>query len=463
MDVYKPLFWHQGLFLQPQHFQLLEQSFATRLTPLLRYPCPCFWGVRSLDIQEAALNNQSFQINSGEFLFPDGSFVMLPGNATLGARSFEEEWVEGGKPFTVYLGLRKWRKEQKNVTVLSSLDGANQSNTRFVAPADPEEAPDLHEGKDPAMVKKMSYALRIFWATELDQLGGYSLLPVARLKREGDQILLSERFVPPCVTVSASEPLLRLIKEIRDQIGFRCRQLEEYKAQKGIHTADFGSRDMVYLLALRSLARYVPVLVHLLEADAVHPWMVYGLLRQIIGELSTFSDRVGVLGEQSSGERLIAPYDHERIGENFSAAQSLIASLLEEITAGPEYVIRLEFDETFYAADLKPEVFEEGNRYYLVVSTEADHSGVISSLTQVAKASSREHLPLLIARALPGLDIEYLQVPPQELPRRSRSAYFRVHQHSDQWANIRNNRNIALYWDDAPNDAEIELMIVGRS
>jgi len=463
VDVYKPVFWHQGLFLQPQHFQLLEQSFATRLSPLLRYPCPSFWGVRRLEIQETALNNRTFQINSGELLFPDGSFVVFPGNATLKARSFQEEWVEGGKPLTVYLGLRKWLNEHKNVTILSSLEGAEASTTRFVTPTDPEEAPDLHEGKDPAMVKKLSYVLRIFWGTELDQLGGYTLIPVARLQREGDAILLSERFVPPCVAISASEPLLRLIKEIKDQIAFRCRQLEEYKRQKGIHTADFGSRDMVYLLALRSLGRFVPALVHVIEAETVHPWIVYGLLRQIIGELSTFSDKIGVLGEQSNGERRIAAYDHERLWERFASAQGLIASLLEEITAGPEYVIRLEFDETYYAADLKPEVFAEGNRYYLVVSTEADHSDVIASLTEVAKASSREHLPLLIARALPGLDIEHLQVPPQELPRRAQSVYFRLHHHSEQWGHVRNNRNIALYWDDAPSDAAIDLMIVERS
>jgi type VI secretion system protein ImpJ len=313
------------------------------------------------------------------------------------------------------------------------------------------------------MVRKLSYVLRVFWGTELDQLGGYTLIPVARLQRDGDQILLAERFVPPCVAISASGPLLRLVKEIRDQIAFRCRQLEEYKRQKGIHTADFGSRDMVYLLALRSLARFVPALVHVIEAEAVHPWMVFGLLRQIIGELSTFSDKIGVLGEHSSGEQRIGAYDHERLWESFAAAQGLIASLLDEITAGPEYVIRLEFDETFYAADLKPEVFEEGNRYYLVVSTETDHSDVVSSLTQVAKASSREHLPILIARALPGLDIEHLQVPPQELPRRANSVYFRLQHHSEQWAHVRNNRNMALYWDDAPGDAAIELMIVERS
>jgi len=463
VDVHKPLFWHQGLFLQPQHFQLLERSIATRLSPLLRYPCPHLWGVRNLQINEAALNNRSFQVSSGEFLFPDGSYALVPGNAVLEARSFQDDWAEGGKPLTVYLGLRKWDDKNKNVTVLPGLEGASQSNTRFVAPTNPEEAPDLHEGKDPALVKKMTYVLRLFWGPELDQLGSYSLIPLAQLQRDGDQILVSQKFIPPCVAVSASEPLLKTVREIKDQIAFRCRQLEEYKRQRGIHTADFGSRDMVFLLALRSLARYVPVLTHVIEADSAHPWMVYGLLRQLIGELSTFSDRVSVLGEEANGGQAVGSYDHEHLWSVFSRARNLVSTLLDEITAGPEHVIRLEFDETFYTADLKPQVFEEGNRYYLVVSTEADPQWVITAVTEVAKASSRENLPILIARALPGLDIEHLQVPPQELPRRTKSIYFSLQHHGQQWTHVQEARNLALYWDDAPEDLNIELMIVGRS
>jgi len=463
VDVHKPLFWHQGLFLQPQHFQLLERSFATQLSPLLRFPCPHLWGIRSLEIHEAALNNRSFQVTSGEFLFPDGTYAVVPGNATLEARSFQDDWTEGGRPLTVYLGLKKWNTRDKNVTILPGLEGASTSATRFVAPASPEEAPDLHEGKDPALVKKLSYVLRLFWGTELDQLGSYSLIPLARLQRDGDQILISQQFAPPCVALSASEPLFKAVREVKDQIAFRCRQLEEYKRQRGIHSAEFGSRDMVFLLALRTLARYVPSLTHVLEADSVHPWMVYGLLRQLIGELSTFSDQVGVLGEEAGGEQTIPAYDHERLWNVFSRAQNLIAALLDEITAGPEHVIRLEFDDTFYSADLKPQVFEEGNRYYLVVSTEADPKWVVTAVTEVAKASSRENLPILIARALPGLGIEHLQVPPQELPRRSKSIYFSLQHHGDQWAQVQDARNLALYWDDAPEDLNIELMIVGRS
>jgi type VI secretion system protein ImpJ len=221
---------------------------------------------------------------------------------------------------------------------------------------------------------------------------------------------------------------------------------------------------MVYLLALRSLNRYVPLLFHLTETRQVHPWGVYGILRQLIGELSSFSEKVNVMGEPvgDGDTQPLPPYDHRRLWECYSVAQSLIGRLLDEITAGPEYVIQLLYDGTYFSAEMRPVHFESRNRYYLVLRTEEEPKSVIDAIDTVVKLSSRERLPLLIARALPGVGLEHLPVPPQELPRRSYSIYFSVDSNCDQWALIEKGNNIALYWDNAPEDLEVELMLVGR-
>lgn len=458
----KPLFWHQGLFLQPQHFQLGDLYAQSLVDPIYRFVQPFFWGSGNCEIQDAALGTGTFSLTKGEFLFPDRTFVRLPDNAVLEGRSFNEDWVEGGKPFTVYVGLKKWSSVSENVTVLPRLENLFEVTTRFATVADPEALPDLHEGGPEAQVKRLNYVLKVFWETEKDRLGDYVLLPVAQLERSGDEIVRSQKFVAPCLAVSNSGFLLGLVKEIRDQLASRAYQLEAYKQDRGIHTAEFGSRDMVYLLALRSLNRYVPLLAQASQSPQVHPWAVYGLLKQIIGELSTFSQSVNVMGESEAGTPLVAPYDHEGLWESFSSAQALIIRLLDEITAGPEYVMELLFDGTYYAAELNPGIFEGRNRFYLVFETEADPAVVLEALEKIAKLGSRESLPILIARALPGVRLEHLSVPPQELPRRARSVYFQIDHNSDQWAQIQKANNIALYWDAAPDDLKVELMVVGR-
>ena len=384
MDIQRPLFWHQGLFLQPQHFQLLDLSFQSLLTPFHHFMEPHFWGTGELEVQKAGLGMRSFNLLKGTFLFPDGTFAVFPGNGIIEARPFEEAWVEGGKPFTILIGLKKWNPAGENVTVVDKLEDLSGVTTRFVTTPDPEEVKDLHSGGPLGRVKKLHYLLKIFWETEREQLGDYVLIPMAQLERMGEEIRLSQRFVPPCLTISSSEPLFHLIKEIRDQLAARAHQLEEYKSQRGIQTAEFGSRDMVYLLALRSLNRYVPPFFHMTEVQQVHPWVVYGMLRQLIGELSSFSERINVMGELEDGTRTLPNYDHRNLWECFSAAQEAVILLLDEITAGPEYVIRLVYDGTYYAAPLKPALFEGRNRFYLVFKTEEDPKLVLKSIEAMA-------------------------------------------------------------------------------
>lgn len=462
MRIQRPVFWHHGDFLQPQHFQLFDRFQQSLFIPYRKFITSCFWGVGDIQIDKGALGTGVFSLVKGEFLFPDGAYVSLPGNAVIEPRPFEEDWLEGGKPFSVFLGIRNWETTRENVSVLSAFDKRPSLSTRFVSSADPEEIKDLHGGGPEGHVKLLDFVVKIFWESERDLLGEYQVIPIAQLQRFGSEVRLSEDFIPPCISCSACESLSRLVREIRDQVTARCFQLEEHKSRRGVQTAEFGSRDMVYFLALRSLNRYVPLLFHFTETDHIHPWNIYGVLRQLAGELSSFSERIGALGETGDGKKLLPEYNHLELWECFSAAQDLISHLLDEITAGPEYIIRLTNDGTYFSSELKPAIFEGRNRYYLAVKTDADPKEVIPALTDIAKLSSGGYMHTLVTQALPGIDLEYLQVPPQELPRRAHTYYFSINHHHDQWILVEKSRSLSLCWSSARDDAEVELMIVGR-
>ncbi|GFO66906.1 type VI secretion protein [Geomonas limicola] len=458
--MHTPLFWQQGTLLQPQHFQLMEQAAAERLFPYHTYLQPYLWGVGSLKIRKAALNLGSFEVTEGEFLFPDGSFAAFPLNARLAPRSFDTNLLEDGKPYPVYLGLKKWQEHAANVTPSADHDIAATA-TRFAAGTQGAMVPDLHAGGPEVEVQRLDLVLRIFWETELDQLGEYELIPLAQLERNGAEIVCSERFVPPSLCCSASSVLNQLIREIRDQVMARARQLEEYKTKRRIHGAEFGSRDMVFILALGAVNRYLPLLVHFVEAPRQHPWQVFGVLRQLIGELSTFSDTIDLLG-QGPGDQGLPGYRHRDLWGCFAAAQRLILRLLDEVSAGPEYVIGLPFDGRNYSCDLKPAIFEGRNRFFLAVKTEEERQTVLQELEQGAKVSSPIHLELLVNRSLPGIPLQYLQIPPQELPRRADTLYLAIDHSDPQWDGIRKERSLALHWAGAPEGVVVELMVVGR-
>ena len=459
----KSLYWHQGLFLQPQHFQLNNRYHESLFQPLKEFLQPYFWGVGGYHIQASALANRSFQLGEGRFLFADMAYAVLSENALIMPRSFSGAWEKGDKEFGVYIGLRKFSANGKNVTPVSDLTQIGDVTTRWVTTATAEQVPDLHGSGPEADIQHLYYVLKLFWASEIDQLGDYELIPLARLRRDQDQVLVSDAYIPPCLSIGTDENLFNIIREIRDQISARGRQLEDYKRDRGLHSAEFGARDMVYLLALRSLNRYAPLLDHLTAARHGHPWSVYAELRRLIGELSTFAADVSFTGEDRGGSRLLPDYDHEGLAGCFSAAKILVTRLLDQITAGPEYIMAMLFDGTYYAVDLPSAVFDGRNRFYLVLETEADPQLVLDAMEGFAKLGCRENLPILIARSLSGTPVHHLAMPPQELPRRANALYFQIDHHGDQWAQVQKGNNLALFWVEAPEDLKMELMIVGRS
>ncbi len=456
----KPLLWHQGLFLQPQHLQLLQLYSQSQAEPLFRYMASEMWGVGRLEIMEASLGTGSFQITEGEFIFPDMSYARVQENAVCEIRKFDAEQIEGGKPLTVYIGIKKLEVAGRNVTNISAKDTVTGINTRYVSFLEPEQVPDMHLDGPSSEVRSIRYAIRVFWETEKDRLGDYEIIPVAQLERRGEDIVLSGTFIPPSLTLSSSKQLEKVIREIRDQIAAKGFQLEGYKRDRGIQTTDFGSRDMVYLLALMTLNRYLPLLYLMTETSQEHPLTAFGLLKQIIGELSGFSEKYNWAGD--STDEVFPKYQHAGLGACFLKAQSVITSLLDEITAGPEYVYGLIYDGTYYSADLPASIFEGKNRFYLVIQSSADAKTMANSIQAGAKISSRESLPILIVRALPGVTLKKLDRPPQELPRRSGAIYYQLDHNTDQWANVFKGKNIALFWDSAPADLKVELMVTGR-
>ena len=461
MDIKKAIFWHQGLFLQPQHFQLSDLHARYLHRPVHDFGLPHFWGLGSLDISTAALASNLVDITSAQFLFRDGTFVEYPGNAVLRSRSFATAWTQGDKPFNIYIGLKKLNPLESNVSIVRSLDDLADATARYVTTTDPEEIPDLYGEGPTANYRGLTHLLRLFWESELGHVDDYETMPIARLERDGDAIKLAEWFVPPCLSISSSQSLLKLLRDVRDEIAGRSRQLEQYKSPREMQKAEFDASYMSFLLALRSLNRYVPVLTHYLEARQVHPWIVYGTLRQLVGELSSFSERYNMLGESDQGGGL-PPYDHEDFGKCLVAVTNLVAHLLNEITIGPELMVRLELQDGYYCADLPKTFFGPRNRYYLVMRTEDDPDTVLRSFEADAKLSTRNQLPVLTSRALPGVELIHMPVAPQGLPRRAYSLYFRIEQFSAQWEHVEREGSVALYWPGAPTDLNAELVVLRR-
>ena len=459
----RPIYWHQGLFLQPQHLQLTDVYNQSLLSPYLKHLNPHLWGVSRLKLDEQALQEGALVVEEGEFIFPDGACVSIPGNGIVQPRSFDPEIMEQGKPFKVYLGLRKMDDSGENAAQVPNLEDLSGVTARFATSEDPEEVPDLHGDGPPANIKRMTYVIKIFWETERDQLSKYSLIPMQEAYPELDEVKLSDAYVPPSVQIDASIELLGTIKDIHDRVAARTRRLEEYKAPRGAQV-DRMEPDMFYLImGLRTLSRYLYPLSHLLDTRGVHPWSVYLLLSQFAGELTTFSSTVSATGEGEDGRSGIPDYDHDDLSGCFNRMREIISMLLDEITFGPEAVIRLNPEDSYYVGQIESSIFDPRNVFYLAIHSQKEKKEIIDGITSVAKLSARENLDILITRSLPGLELAHMPVPPPGLPQVSTTVYFKVDTSSPQWNDVRRLGNIALAWDNAPEDMAAEIIVLRRS
>ncbi len=459
----RPIYWHEGVFLRPQHFQQQDAFHDAKGLALAAMTRPFFWGVRALAVAEGALKDQVLELTELEVLFQDGSLVRYPGNARVAARSFEGLWADTGRPLAVYLALRKLMPDGVNIADDPNGGGGREDRGVRYGISDPDSPTKDLYARDPGQpVLYLEYNLRLLFGQEAEEASDCHLIQVAELERLGSEVRLVGSFVPPVLTVESSPYLLGVFRELKEQLTSRGHELAQYKHGRGLEAPDLGARDLLPLLSLQCLNRWIPWLHQVVQSPRLAPWDGYAALRQIAGELSTFSRRYDVFGSDAdagSGAGL-PEYRHTRLRSGFGEARRVISRLLEELAAGPDFVAPLLFDGTYYYADVPERIFRAGSRYYLCVHSPGGADALVGTLQSLAKLSSKEYLPILIARALPGVALEYLAAPPTELPRRPDSIYFALDPHGPAWDPVRDNQNLGVYLETTPGEIEIELMVI---
>lgn len=457
MKSLKQIYWHQGLFLQPQHFQLTDILQQALARPYLDATIPYGWGIREIDIQSSALNRGTGHVNALSAVFQDGTYVQFPGNAVIRPRSFEKDWTYRDRPLTIYAGLRRFQENASNVTVVANLD-AEEGETRFVTLPDPDEVRDLYgEGPD-ALVKCLYLNIRLFWDSEIQHLDSYNLIPIAQVLWDGGAIKVSPTFIQPALSLSASRTLSGLAQEIRNECASRARQLEEFKSSGEEKGGGSESGNITYLLALRTLNRYVPLLYQYTESDPLHPWVFYGVLRQMVGELSTFSSTVNLFGESESFPEPLSKYDHENIWGCMARAQSVLFTLLNNLTIGADLLVRLDATNDGFQATLTQSFFSPRTRYYLAIRSDEETEAIVRSFQDMTKVGTPALMDTLIRRALPGVEVSPMSGPPSGLPRRLNTHYFRIETRDSIWDSIRQEESILIFWPTAPPGTTIDLI-----
>ncbi|MGI4814934.1 MAG: type VI secretion system baseplate subunit TssK [Janthinobacterium lividum] len=458
----RPLFWHQGLFLQPQHFQHTDLLNAQRLSRLTEITQPHCWGVASLQLDHQALHDNRLHAKRLSLRFRDGTLVEIPGNGLLAPRALTpRDMAQGAR--TVHVGIRRLAPNQAAATVVDTLDQAATVETRLATLAEAEAVQDYHHAGDQARLQPMYYVLRFFLDNELEQSGAYETIPLARVERGDDALRFAADFVPPLLLLDAAAGLKQALADLRDDVAGRVRQLKPVNVSPHgdalanlFETSQAATRRRAALMILN---RFAPELAHWLELDNVHPWHLYGFLRRLAGELSLFSQRCDVLGRTTDGTPRIQAYRHDSPGEGFASLIALIGELLGEISFRPEAVLQLVARDELWLGDF-PDSFRVGRqRFYLTVHSTHDAESLTAMLINEGKLAAPGEIVQRIAHAVPGAALHRLAGAPPGMPQRADALYFRIEQSSDAWRAVETERAVALFLPEAPADFAAQITV----
>lgn len=461
MNLIKPLLWHQGLFLQPQHMQYLDAYHRNFTMALVSKTRPYFWGWIELEIDPDALQSGAFLCKKLTGIFPDGAFVSFPDNAVLAPRNFESVWRDRKQNLPVYVAVKRTSSQDPNVTLVKNDQDALAAKTRYATKAAGIEYNDGYQGSGSATLKQVEYVARLCFGTERDGMDDYVFLPIAEITQEGKEFGLDERFIPPCINIGASRVISNILLTLKNNLMGRARLLESYKTSGAGEQGGLSGAAVTNRLALATLARYIPLLMHLMDSDRIHPSDVYGVIRQLAGELSIFSSKMDLSSDSSEDGLRVLPYDHDDLNQCFHTALDVIGQVLGELTVGPELLVSLKREEAHkFVGALPKEFFERKHSVYLLLRTRETFKGFIDAFLNYAKLGATGQVDVYARRALPGVNLMHLQGKPIGVTGQPNTQYFMIERDSYEWGYVQDTGQIGLIWNDAPADLAVDIVLV---
>jgi type VI secretion system protein ImpJ len=225
--------------------------------------------------------------------------------------------------------------------------------------------------------------------------------------------------------------------------------------RQGIGRFELGTSalDVANYWFLHSLCSALPALRHHLQDKRTHPEEVYRDLARLAGALSTFA--------LESTRDEIPAYRHRDLTSTFREMDALIRRYLEIVS--PSNFVTLQFrkvENYIFAADVKDERCLRRSRWIFGIRSALTDSVILRQTPKLAKVCSAEGVSKLVQRALPGLELMHLPVPPAALHAQADMHYFAVSQAGACWQHILQTKNVGVYIPGDLGDATFDLTVL---
>lgn len=408
-----PVNWHEGMFIQPHHFQVAEQAANARINHQTMAQ-PNNWGVASLSIDKSALEGFRLKIHRACFRMPDGTWVEIPGNAVSPEKSFKEHFEQSNGPLPVWAAIRK--KEDH----LPAVHRFEEENTGTVKPAliREVEVEDDSTGENEQAIQVRLWNVRTFFGEPPGEEFESIQLTQIILSPQTDLPAVDVDFIPPLLNLNAAtgfrEKLTNLVIHLNNQATYIRRELTE---KHRTLLAD-PANALTALMRCQITASFGLVLRQLTAMDETHPLQIYLELVRLAGGLSALITEMPLD---------VPEYRHTHLTQVMERLFELIWSLLEGGVV-PEFAQRdFELRKNTRLCPLDLEWLENDFPVYLCIETDMTDTELISIISDLrVKMGPPSVIDDLLAERRRGISCENIKRIPIGLQDRSGLHYFKL-------------------------------------
>jgi type VI secretion system protein ImpJ len=446
------LVWSEGMYLGPHHFQAQSRYFEDLVQFSMDSLAFAPYGLGGCQLDEEALRNGTAALVHARGIFSDGLVFQMPdADALPEPRNIAELFSPIRESMVLHLAIAARSAAGLNCDLG---ENGKAGTARFAAQT--TVLADENTGRDEKPIRVGRKNVRLLLDSELGE--GLVTLPLARIGRDSSgHFVYDPHFIPPCLDITASERLMLMLRRIIEILEDKSTNLTRAKTGGASTAAGWSSQEVANFWFLHAVNAALAPLRHLALARRGHPEELFLELSRLAGALCTFG--------LESHPRTLPLYNHLDLQGCFEALDDHIRTHLETLMPTNCMPIPLEaMGNYFWSGPVTDQRMLGASRWIFAIrSPQIGEADLIERVPRLAKVCSRDFIVKLVQRALGGLTLQHMPLPPAAVSPRLETQYFMVNKSGPCWDNIVMTRKVGIYVPGEIPQPAIELLVVLES
>src|ERR1700716_2010823 len=114
MGIGEQVHWHEGLFLQPHHLQVMQRRLVEQIASACALTSPYSYGIIAAVPSPKAIENRQVRFDRLHLVLRSGLEIDIPGNTDLPALELDRAFDNAKGPIRISIGVPNWYSSRAN-------------------------------------------------------------------------------------------------------------------------------------------------------------------------------------------------------------------------------------------------------------------------------------------------------------------------------------------------------------